>query len=53
LRKTSIHAEVSTSVTGAGGDDQEESLGLTLQLARGGPLAFRLFVTDAIDAPAA
>jgi len=31
----------------------EESLGLTLQLARGGPVAFRLFVTDAIDAPAA
>lgn len=31
----------------------EEALGLTLQLARTGPIAFRLFVTDAIDAPAA
>ncbi len=27
----------------------EEALGLTLQLARAGPLAFRLLVTDAID----
>ncbi len=27
----------------------EEALGLTLQLARVGPVAFRLFVTDAID----
>src|SRR3712207_5479826 len=27
----------------------EEALGLTLQLARTGPVAFRLFVTDAID----
>lgn len=27
----------------------EEALGLTLQLARSGPVAFRLFVTDAID----
>jgi GNAT superfamily N-acetyltransferase len=31
----------------------EESLGLTLQLARTGPVAFRLFVTDAIDEGAA
>lgn len=30
----------------------EESLGLTLQLAKTGPVAFRLFVTDAIDAQA-
>src|SRR5690349_13124838 len=31
----------------------EEALGLTLQLAKTGPVAFRLFVTDAIDAHAA
>jgi GNAT superfamily N-acetyltransferase len=31
----------------------EEALGLTLQLAKAGPVAFRLFVTDAIDAIAA
>ena len=31
----------------------EESLGLTLQLARTGPIVFRLFVTDAIDEAAA
>lgn len=31
----------------------EEALGLTLQLAHTGPVAFRLFVTDAIDADAA
>ena len=31
----------------------EEALGLTLQLARTGPVAFRLFVTDAIDETAA
>jgi GNAT superfamily N-acetyltransferase len=31
----------------------EEALGLTLQLARSGPVAFRLFVTDAIDEAAA
>jgi GNAT superfamily N-acetyltransferase len=31
----------------------EEALGLTLQLARTGPVAFRLFVTDAIDSRAA
>lgn len=31
----------------------EEALGLTLQLAKSGPVAFRLFVTDAIDAGAA
>jgi len=31
----------------------EEALGLTLQLARSGPVAFRLFVTDAIDESAA
>lgn len=31
----------------------EEALGLTLQLARSGPVGFRLFVTDAIDEPAA
>ena len=31
----------------------EEALGLTLGLARAGPVAFRLFVTDAIDEPAA
>jgi GNAT superfamily N-acetyltransferase len=31
----------------------EEALGLTIQLARGGPVAFRLFVTDAIDETAA
>jgi GNAT superfamily N-acetyltransferase len=30
----------------------EEALGLTLQLAKAGPIAFRLFVTDAIDADA-
>ena len=30
----------------------EEALGLTLQLARAGPVSFRLFVTDAIDANA-
>lgn len=30
----------------------EEALGLTLQLARTGPVAFRLFVTDALDAEA-
>ncbi|WP_437969155.1 hypothetical protein WMF04_07630 [Sorangium sp. So ce260] len=29
------------------------TLGLTLQLAHTGPVAFRLFVTDAIDARAA
>ncbi len=31
----------------------EEALGLTLQLAKAGPVAFRLFVTDASDADAA
>jgi GNAT superfamily N-acetyltransferase len=31
----------------------EEALGLTLQLARTGPVAFRLFVTDAFDEDAA
>ena len=31
----------------------EEALGLTLELARTGPVAFRLFVTDAIDERAA
>lgn len=31
----------------------EEALGLTLQLVQTGPVAFRLFVTDAIDADAA
>lgn len=31
----------------------EEALGLTLQLAHSGPVAFRLFVTDAIDEAAA
>lgn len=31
----------------------EEALSLTLQLARSGPVAFRLFVTDAIDLQAA
>jgi GNAT superfamily N-acetyltransferase len=31
----------------------EEALGLTLQLAKAGPVAFRLLVTDAIDATAA
>jgi len=31
----------------------EEALGLTLQLARNGPVTFRLFVTDAIDETAA
>jgi GNAT superfamily N-acetyltransferase len=31
----------------------EEALGLTLQLARSGPVAFRLFVTDALDPAAA
>jgi GNAT superfamily N-acetyltransferase len=31
----------------------EEALGRTLQLARGGPVAFRLLVTDAIDVRAA
>src|SRR4029078_389923 len=31
----------------------EEALGLTLALARNGPVAFRLFVTDAIDEAAA
>ena len=31
----------------------EEALGLTFQLARNGPVAFRLFVTDAIDEGAA
>jgi GNAT superfamily N-acetyltransferase len=31
----------------------EEALGLTLQLARTGPVAFRLLVTDALDAEAA
>lgn len=31
----------------------EEALGLTLQLSRSGPVAFRLFVTDAIDETAA
>jgi GNAT superfamily N-acetyltransferase len=31
----------------------DEALGLTLELARAGPVAFRLFVTDAIDASAA
>lgn len=30
----------------------EEALGLTLQLAQTGPVAFRLFVTDALDAEA-
>lgn len=30
----------------------EEALGLTLQLAQTGPVAFRLFVTDALDATA-
>jgi GNAT superfamily N-acetyltransferase len=31
----------------------EEALGLTLQLAKAGPVAFRLLVTDAIDGAAA
>jgi GNAT superfamily N-acetyltransferase len=31
----------------------EEALGLTLQLAKSGPVGFRLFVTDAIDADVA
>jgi GNAT superfamily N-acetyltransferase len=31
----------------------EEALGMTLQLVRNGPVAFRLFVTDAIDETAA
>jgi len=31
----------------------EEALGLTLQLGRAGPVAFRLFVTDALDGHAA
>ncbi len=31
----------------------EEALGLTLQLARTGPVSFRLFVTDALDEAAA
>jgi GNAT superfamily N-acetyltransferase len=31
----------------------EEALGLTIQLAKTGPVAFRLFVTDAIDEAAA
>jgi GNAT superfamily N-acetyltransferase len=31
----------------------EEALGLTLQLSRSGPVAFRLLVTDAIDEAAA
>jgi GNAT superfamily N-acetyltransferase len=31
----------------------EEALGLTLQLAQSGPVAFRLFVTDALDEAAA
>jgi GNAT superfamily N-acetyltransferase len=31
----------------------EEALGLTLQLAQTGPVAFQLFVTDALDAEAA
>ena len=31
----------------------EEALGLTLQLAQTGPVAFRLFVTDALNAEAA
>ena len=31
----------------------EEALGLTLQLAKAGPVAFRLLVTDAIDGSAA
>jgi GNAT superfamily N-acetyltransferase len=31
----------------------EEALGLTLQLAKAGPVAFRLLVTDAIDVTAA
>lgn len=31
----------------------EEALGLTLELAKSGPVAFRLFVADAIDARAA
>jgi len=31
----------------------EEALGLTIQLAQSGPVAFRLFVTDALDAQAA
>ena len=31
----------------------EEALGLTLQMALNGPVAFRLFVTDALDANAA
>ena len=31
----------------------EEALGLTLQLAQTGPVAFRLFVIDALDAEAA
>jgi GNAT superfamily N-acetyltransferase len=30
----------------------EEALGMTLELARSGPVAFRLFVTDAIDGAA-
>jgi GNAT superfamily N-acetyltransferase len=38
---------------GLGGYLFEEALGLTLQLARTGPVAFRLFVTDAIDTRAA
>jgi GNAT superfamily N-acetyltransferase len=37
---------------GLGGYLFEEALGLTLQLARAGPLAFRVLVTDAIDARA-
>jgi GNAT superfamily N-acetyltransferase len=37
---------------GLGGYLFEEALGLTLQLAKSGPVAFRLLVTDAIDAAA-
>lgn len=48
-----IHATVDERVQGKVSTGIEEALGLTLQLARSGPVGFRLFVTDAIDEAAA
>lgn len=50
LARLAVHTRVQGQ--GLGRYMFEEALGLTLQLAQAGPVAFRLFVTDAIDAEA-